>query len=129
MRPGPDPCNTVARLSTARGAPRGAPGRDRGVGDPDREAPTLAQSGIVLRPIRDPVPLLRNMMAAIGIHLERHGWHPGSGRGSPSYLSRVQAPTDRSLQQSANVPILKFLCTLGLDVEGAAAEPSDRCED
>ena len=90
-------------MSTARGAPLGPPGRDRGVGDPDREAPTLAQSGIVLRPIRDPVPLLRNMIAAIGIYLDRHGWHPGSGRGSPSYLSRIQALTDRSLQQSGAV--------------------------
>src|SRR3954447_22238354 len=39
----------------------------------NREAPALAQGGIILRPIRDLVPLLRNMMAAVGIHLEGHG--------------------------------------------------------
>jgi hypothetical protein len=63
----------VVRLSTARGPWFSAPSRDRGLGKPDREAPALAQGGIIFRPIRDLVPLLRNMMAAVGIHLERHG--------------------------------------------------------
>jgi hypothetical protein len=53
-------------LTAARGASLAAPSRDRGVG----EAPALAQGGIILRPIRDLVPLLRNMMAATGIHLK-----------------------------------------------------------
>src|SRR3954452_15372791 len=38
-----------------------------------RQAPTLAQGGIILGPVRDPAPLLRDMMPAISIGLERHG--------------------------------------------------------
>jgi hypothetical protein len=33
------------------------------------------------------------------------------------------------LRTGPSVPILKFLCTLSLDGQGAAAEASDRCED
>jgi hypothetical protein len=39
------------------------------------------------------------MMAAIGIHLERHRQASGPGRGLPSYPAQIPAPTDRSLQQ------------------------------
>ena len=63
----------IVRLSTARGPWVSTPGRDCGIGKPYREAPALAQGGIILRSIRDLVPLLRNMMAAVGIHLEGHG--------------------------------------------------------
>ena len=56
----------------SRGARLGVPGRDRLFREPDRQAPTLAQGGIILGPVRHPAPLLRDMMPAISIGLERH---------------------------------------------------------
>ena len=85
-------------MSTTRGPWFSAPSRDRGLGKPDRQAPTLTQGGIIVRPIRDLVPLLRNMMAAIGIHLERHGAHPENG--APPLRRPVPDPKPvRSVQQ------------------------------
>src|SRR3954468_4694018 len=63
----------VVRLTAWRGARLRVPGRDRLFREPDRQAPTLAQGGIILGPVRDPAPLLRDMMPAISIGLERHG--------------------------------------------------------
>jgi hypothetical protein len=63
----------VVRLPAPRGPWSGAPSRDRRVRKPDRQAAALAQGSIMLRPIRDQVPPLWNMMAAIGIHLEWQG--------------------------------------------------------
>ncbi|MEO9191725.1 MAG: hypothetical protein ABI224_17230, partial [Acetobacteraceae bacterium] len=65
------------RLPAGCGAPLGAPGRDCSLGEPDGQAAALAQRSIVLRPIRDLVPLLRDMMAAILIRFERHNGFQG----------------------------------------------------
>src|SRR4051794_40444933 len=62
----------VVWLPAWRGARLGMPGRDR-LGKPDRQAPALAQGGIVFGPVRHSAPLLRDMVAASSIDLERHG--------------------------------------------------------
>jgi hypothetical protein len=46
-----------------------APGRDRLFGKPHRQAATLAQGSIIVRPVRYPILLLRNAVTAIGIGL------------------------------------------------------------
>jgi hypothetical protein len=68
----PDRQDRVVRLTTACGAGFGPPNGNRLIREPDREASTLAQGGIVLRPICDPVPLLGNVVTAGGIGLEGH---------------------------------------------------------
>jgi hypothetical protein len=65
----------IVRLTTTRGPWFRTPGCDRLVGEPDRQAPTLAQRCIIFRPIRHPMLLLRNVVAVIGIDLEGHGIH------------------------------------------------------
>ena len=59
----------VARVPAGRGAPFGSPG---GAGSP--------QGGIILRPVRDLVLLLRDMTAAILVRFEGHDGLPGSDR-------------------------------------------------
>src|SRR4051812_13579584 len=88
----------VVRLPARRGAWFGVPGCDRRLGEPDRQAPALAQGSIVRGPVRHPAPLFRNVVTAIGIGLERHGGDPGSQKGSSSYASHLQTPTTRSVQ-------------------------------
>ena len=68
----------VARLAAGRGAPLGTPGRDRGLGEPDRQAAALAQSGVIRWPIGDLVPLLWDMMATILVRFEGQDGLPGS---------------------------------------------------
>ena len=48
----------------------GAPSRNRRVGQPHGQAPALAQAGVILSPMHCPASLPRNVVAAIGIHLE-----------------------------------------------------------
>ena len=48
---------------------------------------------------------------------------PSIGIGGPFHMPKAVVSNHES------VPILKFLCTLGLDGEGAATEASNRCED
>jgi hypothetical protein len=67
-------------------APEGMPGRNRRLGEPDCQAPALAQGGIVFGPVRDPAPLFRDAVTAISIDFERHG-DPGSQKGSCCYAS------------------------------------------
>lgn len=57
----------VLALST-RGRPGlGLPSRDGLRAEPHCEAAALTQGGVVFSPVADPVPLLRNMVAAIGV--------------------------------------------------------------
>src|SRR3954470_546375 len=63
----------IVRLTSGRSAGLSVPGRDRRLGEPDRQAPTLAQGGIILGPVRDPALLFRDTMPASSIGLERHG--------------------------------------------------------
>jgi hypothetical protein len=64
-------------LSAWRGVRLGAPGVDGFIGEPNGEASALAQSGIILPPVRHPMPLFRDVVAAIGVGFERHDWDPG----------------------------------------------------
>ena len=84
----------VVRLTARRGARLGVPGRDRLLREPDRQAPALAQGGIILGPVRDPAPLLRDTMPAISIGLERHRGIQGHRRGRPPTpaIPRCQPP-------------------------------------
>src|SRR4051794_22412048 len=91
--------NTVRRVSAvriARGAYQGCPprvvrgrlrppGRDRLLGEPDRQAPTLTQAGVVRAPVRHPVPLLGEVVTASGMGLERHKQFPGIVDGTAAY--------------------------------------------
>ena len=52
-------------------------GRDRRVSEPDRQAAALPQGRVVGRRVRDPVTLLGNVVATLGIGFERHGPTPG----------------------------------------------------
>ncbi len=61
----------VTRLPATGGPRLGAPGRDRGLGEPDRQAAATAQAGVVRSPVRDPIALLRNMVTAGCEALER----------------------------------------------------------
>src|SRR4051812_34802666 len=62
----------IVRLTARRGARLGLPSRNCRLREPHRQAPTLAQGGIVFGPVRHPAPLLGDVMAARGIGLERH---------------------------------------------------------
>src|SRR5215203_5259155 len=68
------------RLPTSA-AHLGCPRLDGFVGDPDGQAPTLTQAGVVRRPVRDPVRLLGNVVAAVLVQLEGQGKHPRSDEG------------------------------------------------
>jgi hypothetical protein len=61
------------RLTTACGAGLGPPGGNRLVREPHRETSPLAQGRVILRPVRDPVPLLGDAVTASGIDFEWHG--------------------------------------------------------
>jgi hypothetical protein len=67
------------------GAMLGAPGGDRIANEPHGQIAALAQAGFVGWPIRQPTLLLRDMVATLGVGLERHGGHPGSGLGAAFY--------------------------------------------
>src|ERR1700722_13116706 len=73
----------VARLAAARGTWLGLPRCNRCFGEPDSQASALAQGDVIGGPIRHPVPLLRDVMAAILVRFEWHGDGPGSGTGPP----------------------------------------------
>src|SRR6202040_1915988 len=93
----------VARLAAARGTWLGLPRRNRGFREPDGQASALAQGDIISGPIRHPVPLLRDVMAAILVRFEWHGDAPESGTGAPpSYTLPPSPPNDRSVQQGRN---------------------------
>jgi hypothetical protein len=59
----------------------------------------LAQGSIVCRPIREFVLLLRDVMAAILVQLERHAGYPRSGEGQTSYAPRFRALSAGSVHQ------------------------------
>jgi hypothetical protein len=69
----------IVRLTASRGSRFSPPGRDRLVCEPDRQTAALAQRSIIVRPVRYPPPLLRDVVVAVGIGLEGHGGHPRSG--------------------------------------------------
>jgi len=60
----------------SRSAGLSFPGCDRRVGEPDRQAAALPQDRVVGRRVRNPVTLLRDVMAPTGVGFERHGPTP-----------------------------------------------------
>src|SRR5580700_9641527 len=96
----------VARLAAARGTWLGLPRCNRCFGEPDSQASALAQGDVIGGPIRHPVPLLRDVMAAILVRFEWHGDGPGSGTGSSSYTLHPSPPNDRSVQQGRATELL-----------------------
>ena len=63
----------VAGLPTPRGPPLRLSGCDRLLGEPHPQAATLPQRRVAGRRVRCPVLLLRDVAAAVGVGLERHG--------------------------------------------------------
>jgi hypothetical protein len=86
------------RLTASRCARCGTPSCECFLGEPYCEAAPLAQGCVVRRPIRQPVPLLGDMVTASGIGLERHGRCPRSGRKCFFYGTGLQAPNGSCLQ-------------------------------
>ena len=60
-------------LTAPRGTGLSPPGGNGFRRKPDRQASPLAQAGVVLSPVRHPVPLLGDAMSTGGIGLEGHG--------------------------------------------------------
>src|SRR6202047_1189923 len=83
----------VARLTAARGAGLGLPRRNRRFGEPDGQAPALAQGNVIGGPTRHFVSLLRDVMTAILVRFEWHDDCPRSGTGPPSYIVHSSPPT------------------------------------
>src|SRR5215218_3638489 len=71
----------------------GLPRLDGVIGEPDRQAPALAQAGVVLTPVRYPALLLGDMVAAVLVQLEGHAGHPGAGEGSSCYSGPPSSAT------------------------------------
>jgi len=88
----------VGRLPAPGRPGRGHPRRDRLLGEPDRQAPTLAQARVILTPVRDPEPLPGDAVATVGIGFERH--RASQVRGLRlSYPGPLAPPIAGSLQQ------------------------------
>jgi hypothetical protein len=81
-----------------RGSLRSAPGRpwlgllrlDGFIGEPDRQAPALAEAGVVLPPVHHLPLLFEDMVAAVLVQLEGHAGHPGR-QGDDSRADYVSA--------------------------------------
>ena len=71
----------VARLPATAGARPSAPGRDRLRREPHGQAAARPQAGLVGRPVRHPVPLLRDAVPAVLVRFERQARRPWSVTG------------------------------------------------
>jgi hypothetical protein len=90
----------IVRLTASGCARLGPPGRDGFLGEPDGQASPLAQGGVILGPIRDPVLLLGDAMMASGIDLEGYGRYPRLGTAQLSYAIPLRPPNRPFVQQS-----------------------------
>src|SRR3954468_4959881 len=80
-----------------------APGRtwlslprlDGFIGEPDCQAPALAEAGVVLTPLRYLALLPGNMRATVLVDLEGHGGHPGAVERSSCYSGSTCSATGR----------------------------------
>jgi hypothetical protein len=95
----------VVRLTAACRARLGPPGGNGILGEPDRETAPLTQGGVVLRPIRDPVPLLRNPVRRAALALNGTGSIRREGV-QASYVSWFRLPTHLFVQQGASYPLM-----------------------
>src|SRR5215207_8533000 len=93
------------RLAASCRARLSAPSRNGFLGEPDHETASLTQTGVVLRPIRDLVPLLRNAVTASGIGFEWHGRESVVRGRTGLYATQPRLPTRLSMQQSDPVPL------------------------
>src|SRR3954452_23826596 len=99
----------IVRLPAWRGARLGLPSRNCLLREPHRQAPTLAQGGVVFGPIRHPAPLFRDAVTAISIGFERHR---GSRVTEGVVLLRQPSP-------DANRPIRATNSIIAADLGGA----------
>jgi hypothetical protein len=86
------------RLSASCSARLSLPGGNRFLSEPDREASSLAQGCIVLRPVCHPMPLLRDVVTVSSVGFEWHDKHPSSG-GPLSYAIPARPPNRLFVQQ------------------------------
>jgi hypothetical protein len=84
----------VVRLPAGRRAGRGPPGRDRRLGKPHGQTSALTEGGVILLPVRDPMPLSGDVVTAVLVDLERHGRSPGS-RKKPSFYPTQLPPASK----------------------------------
>jgi hypothetical protein len=64
------------RLTASCGARLGPPGSNGILRESDGETASLSKAGVILGPVRHPVPLLGNAVPASGIGFEWHGKYP-----------------------------------------------------
>src|SRR5271157_3721736 len=62
----------IARLAARRGSGLRLPTRQRFVGEPNREASTIAKRRVIVTPVRHSMPLTWNVASALGMEFERH---------------------------------------------------------
>jgi hypothetical protein len=86
----------------------GPPGGNRLLAEPHRQIATLAQACLVGWPIRQPTLLLRDMVATLGVGLERHGGHPGSGLGAAFYPTQPRRQTSDPCTNAKQVTNMRF---------------------
>ena len=91
---GHDRQGRVVRLTAGRGARLGLPGRDRRFREPHGQTSPLTKGGVILRPVRNLVPLPREVVTAVLVDLERHERFRGQ--------ERRQSPTRPSSRQPTN---------------------------
>ncbi len=63
----------IVRLAARRGSGLRLPTSQRFVGEPNREASTIAKRYVIVTPVRHSMPLTWNMASALGMEFERHG--------------------------------------------------------
>ncbi len=85
----------VPGLATPGGARFSRPPSDCLIGEPDRQAPTLAEAGVIGGPVRDRVLLPGDVVATGLVQLERQREHPKSQEGRSPTLPSSSAPTDQ----------------------------------
>src|SRR3954470_12863296 len=73
----------------------GLPRLDGFIGEPDCQAPALAEAGVVLTPVRYLALLPGNMLATVLVQLEGHAGHPGVGERSSCYSGSTCSATGR----------------------------------
>src|SRR4051794_19331365 len=65
------------------------------IGEPDCQAPALAEAGVVFTPVRYLALLPGDMLATVLVQLEGHAGHPGAGERSYCYSGSTCSATGR----------------------------------
>ncbi len=84
----------IVRLAARRGSGLRLPTSQRFVGEPNREASTIAKRSVIVTPVRHSMPLRRNVASALGMEFERHDRSSKWQRRSsvPKLLKRPYGP-------------------------------------